>query len=422
VHPAPRLGDHQELVVVPFRGVDAHHCDVDAGDLEFRRRPAAVVLGGGVGTGEDVGQDDGLLPSGRDQAVDLAAVLGALADRVDVGIVGAQLVVDDDAPLDLEPGSDRDVGVGPHAGGNDEEVGLDLPAVGQAHAADAVGADHVGGEDVEVDGDPERLDALLEDRAGLGVELHIHEVRHGVHELDVQAVTLQRTGRLQAEQPATHHHGALARTGLGQQSAGLVDGAEPVDAGQQVAVLGLDPLHRRDERVAAGGEDEVVVGGGRAVGGVDELRRGVDPLGADAGPQAHAVVGVPVVAVEDDVALVLLAGQHRRQHDPVVVSVQLVAEDGDPELLATPPLEHFLDEASAGHPVADHHQPGAGVDAVVVRVEGGETFDAAPENGCHQTSTSPRSRTSSPVTPAGAAACSSTTVPPVRSSTTRSGT
>ena len=46
---------------------------------------------------------DGVLPGGRDQAVDLAAVLGALADRVDVGVVGAQLVVDDDAALHLQP-------------------------------------------------------------------------------------------------------------------------------------------------------------------------------------------------------------------------------------------------------------------------------------------------------------------------------
>ena len=54
----------------------------------------------------------------------------------------------------------------------------------------------------------------------------------------------------------------------------------------------------------------------------------------------------------------------------------------------------------------------ARVSTVVVQVQGGQTFDAAAEDGGH-TSTRPRSTTSSPVTPSGAAACSSTTVPPV---------
>ncbi len=58
----------------------------------------------------------------------------------------------------------------------------------------------------------------------------------------------------------------------------------------------------------------------------------------------------------------------------------------------------------------------------VVHAQGGEAFRASAEDRRHQTSTSPRSTTRSPVTPSGAAACSSTTVPPWRSSTTRSGT
>ena len=376
----------------------------------------------GLGAGEDVGQDDGVLPGRRDQAVDLAAVLGALADRVDVGVVGAQLVVDDDAALHLQPGPDGDVGARPDAGGDDQQVGLELPAVGQADAADAVAADHVGGEDVEVDGDPERLDALLEDRPRLGVQLHVHQVRHGVHELDVQAVALQRAGGLEAEQPAAHHDRLLAAADGVEHRPRLVDGAEAVDAGQQLAVVGADALHRRDERVAAGGEHEVVVRAWRC------RRRRRTSLAAVSIRSARtparridAVVGVPVVAVEDDVVLVLLAGQHRRQHDPVVVAVRLVAEDGDPELVAAAALEHLLDEAGAGHAVADDDQPGAGVE-VVVQVQGREALGAAAEDRGHQTSTSPRSTTSSPVTPSGAAACSSTTVPPGRSSTTRSGT
>src|SRR3712207_8762551 len=112
--PISGLGDHEELVVIPLGGVDPHGGDVDAGDLELGRRPAAVVLGAGVGAGEDVGEHAGVLPGRLHQAVDRAAVLGALADGVDVGVLGAQLVVDDDAAVDLQAGADGDVRVGPH--------------------------------------------------------------------------------------------------------------------------------------------------------------------------------------------------------------------------------------------------------------------------------------------------------------------
>ena len=128
--------------------------------------------------------------------------------------------------------------------------------------------------------------------------------------------------------------------------------------------------------------------------------------------RVHAVVGVPVVAVEDDVVLVLLAGQHGRQHDPVVVAVRLLAEDGDRELLAAAALEHLLDQAGAGHPVADDDQPRPGVEPSSSRCSAASTPSGRPPRTAVITSTRPRSTTSSPVTPSGAAACSSTTVPP----------
>jgi hypothetical protein len=349
-------------------------------------------------------------------------VLGALADGVHVGVVGAQLVVDDDAAFDLQARADGDVGVRPDAGCDHQQVAVQPPTVLEQHSLDVLGAEHLGGQDLEVHGDAELLDALLEDGPGLGVELGVHQPRRGVHELDLQAVALQGARGLQAEQAAAHDHGPPAAAGGLEHGAGLVDGPEPEDAGQQVAVLAPHALHRRDERVAAGGQHQVVVGGHRAVGAVHLLGRGVDPLGPDAGPQDHAVVGVPVVAVEDDVVLVRLPGQHRREHDPVVVAVRLVAEDGDPELFATAALEHLLDQAGAGHAVAHDDQRGALVELVGVEVQGRQAGRPATEDGGHQTSTSPRSTTSSPATPIGAAACSSTTQPPGRSSTTRSGT
>ena len=60
--------------------------------------PAIV---GGL-AGEVRGRDRGLLEPGRHEAVDVAVVLGALADRVDVGIRRLHRVVDGDAAADRD--------------------------------------------------------------------------------------------------------------------------------------------------------------------------------------------------------------------------------------------------------------------------------------------------------------------------------
>ena len=60
---------------------------------------------------------------------------------------------------------------------------------------------------------------------------------------------------------------------------------------------------------------------------------------------------IPVDVVQHDVVGGLLAGQHRREQDAVVVDVRLVAEDRDLEIV--PVLEDLLDAGDAGHAVAD---------------------------------------------------------------------
>src|SRR5690606_28883445 len=81
-----------------------HRGELDPGGLEPGDGAGAGVPGGGVGPGDQAGDHGGLLPGGGDQAVHGPGVLAALADRVDRRVVGAQLVVDDDAPVDLEAG------------------------------------------------------------------------------------------------------------------------------------------------------------------------------------------------------------------------------------------------------------------------------------------------------------------------------
>lgn len=80
------------------------------------------------------------------------------------------------------------------------------------------------------------------------------------------------------------------------------------------------------------------------------------------------------------------------EHDAVVVAPRLGAEHRDVEQVAAAPGEDLLHRARARHAVADDDQ------TLLVR---------------HQTSTRPRSTTIVPLTPSGAATCSSTTVPPM---------
>ncbi len=70
--------------------------------------------------------------------------------------------------------------------------------------------------------------------------------------------------------------------------------------------------------------------------------------------RSMSLLAIPLERIDDDVVGGLLAGEHRRQHDAVVVDVRLVAEDGDVELRLV--LEDLLEAGHAGHAVADDDQ------------------------------------------------------------------
>jgi hypothetical protein len=84
----------------------------------------------------------------------------------------------------------------------------------------------------------------------------------------------------------------------------------------------------------AGGDQQAVVFGATTGGFVPSsaehlAAHAVDLRHLAAQMQGDAVLGVPLQRVEDDLVEGLLAGQHRRQQDAVVVGVRLGAEHGD---------------------------------------------------------------------------------------------
>ncbi|CAM5728355.1 hypothetical protein STENM223S_01660 [Streptomyces tendae] len=153
----------------------------------------------------------GLLVTGRDQPVD-PAVGGqrALADREDVRVGdGAALLVDADAAAlaDREAAVPGQLVAGPHTGAEHHEFGGEFGAVGQLHAGDgAVVAGHdLLRADARVDGQAHVLDGAQQRGAAALVDLHRHQARRELHDVRGESESLERTGRLQAEQPAADH-------------------------------------------------------------------------------------------------------------------------------------------------------------------------------------------------------------------------
>src|SRR5947209_8152151 len=86
-----------------------------------------------------VGKYFGLFPERCHETINVAAMLGALADNIDVGIIrGTQLVVDDDGPLHAESAALRNLSVRLNAGGDHDHIAHQRAAVCKTQASDPI--------------------------------------------------------------------------------------------------------------------------------------------------------------------------------------------------------------------------------------------------------------------------------------------
>ena len=67
------------------------------------------------------------------------------------------------------------------------------------------------------------------------------------------------------------------------------------------------------------------------------------------------MLGIPGIIVNHDVVHGLLAGQHGRQQDAVVIAVRLRAKHGDVVFVGVQ-LEQFLQGPHPGHAITDQHE------------------------------------------------------------------
>ncbi len=330
---------------------------MDARDLELGRGLRARIAAD-AHLRQVVGQHLALLEQRRHQPVGHAPVRRALAHGVDARVRhGLQRVADHDAALHVQVHLLGQRGLGPDAHGHDHQRGRCLAPVLQVHAghaAPAVARQRPGL------GLHQKAHAALGQRGlqqggGGLVQLAVQQAFACMHHGDVHAALHESVGGLQAQQAAADDHGMAVAGGRRDHGLGVGNVAVAQHAFQ------LAPGHGQHEGARARGQDQpVVLGAHRLSGrvhGVHHAARPVDCVHAAARMQGDAVLRIPGPVVEDDLVQLLLARQHGRQHDAVVVGVGLGPEYRDLVEVGRD-LEQLLQRAHAGHAVAHHHQPG----------------------------------------------------------------
>ncbi len=146
-----------------------------------------------------------------------------------------------------------------------------------------------------MDADTEFLDLGAQDTAAAFVELLVHQVPGGMHDVDGETLSAQPVRGLQAEQTAADHHRGHVVAGLRhlQHAVGVGDVPESEHPTGQAPVVLPQPVHVGEERVASRGDDEHVVVDDAAALTRDRLREPVECDRAVAGVEFDAVGGVP---------------------------------------------------------------------------------------------------------------------------------
>ena len=204
VDAARRLGVADDFVVFLDRIFVAHHGDLHAGDFQLRRRARAAIQRARSAPRQPVGEHLCLFPHRRDQTVDHATMLRALADRIHVGghrvlRTTGEIVSNDDTAIDIEARALGQIDVGPDAGGDDHEIAVNDRSVSKQHAGHLRIAENGSGRGPQMQVHAHLIELAPQHPTRRGVELCIHDVWHQVQHVDVEAPIQQTSCRLQPE-------------------------------------------------------------------------------------------------------------------------------------------------------------------------------------------------------------------------------
>ncbi len=232
-------------------------------------------------------------------------MLYTLADRVDLRIKGLHGIVDHYATLTINARLLGQFNIGADTHSHYHQVGFDLGTVSELHTSDAfIPKDHFRLR-LHQKLQTFLLKGLLQQIGRRLVELALHENIHQMHHSDIHATLHQAVGRLQAKQAATNHYRFFAGGSGFQHGLYVFNIAETNDAAQ------ISTRYRNDERAGTSGDQQTIIGNRLAR---FALHLTPDPVNLHyrvAGVQGDAVLGVPLMAIEDDIVDCLLASQHR---------------------------------------------------------------------------------------------------------------
>jgi len=190
---------------------------------------------------------------------------------------------------------------------------------------------------------------FLQHLAGDFIELALHQPLRQMHDGDIHAAQFQAVRRFQPEQAAADHDRVLVLAGRIDHRIGVGDIAIGDHALQVLA------RHRQHERVGAGRQQQAVIVGDGAVFRNHLTLDAVDLDDFFTQMQRDVVFRIPVDIVEHDVLHRLLAGQHRRQQDAVVIRIGFRTEYRDVVNVGRD-LAQLFQCAYTRHAIADHYQ------------------------------------------------------------------
>ena len=159
-------------------------------------------------------------------------MLGAFTDGKNIGVAGGEVIVDDDAAIDGNPGAGRDFRVRLDADRDDDCIGRKDAAVFELDTFDMIVADESRGRDFQQHTDAFRLDCALEQRGRARVELAFHQTVHEMNERHRRASFGETIRRFNAEEPAVDHDDARAAAGGLRHRRHVAHVAECEHAGQ----------------------------------------------------------------------------------------------------------------------------------------------------------------------------------------------
>lgn len=199
-------------------------------------------------------QHGALLEQRRDQAVADAAVLVALADRVDVFGRRAEQVVDDDAAVRRDAALPRQLDVRLNADRHDDELRLERRAISEPDPVHALFAEEFLRFFPHRELQPLQLELLLQQMRSRRIKLAFHQLAEQMHDRDVHAELEQSFGRFKAEQSAADDRRLAVLAGRFEHRLAVGDVPEADDT------LLVRARNGEHERLGAGCENQLVVG------------------------------------------------------------------------------------------------------------------------------------------------------------------